>query len=271
MKLKLPALPAFALGLLLVLTTACEFDPLSEDYEISSAQYFFQAQQEIQFVLMAILGEQQLYDPYYKGITSNELCLCAEVSASRVDSARQVDVLFKSDCACYDQAIRRGRLRVLEKSSWNLADGQVQVLPEEYAFIDAHGDTGYVSFSLVLQKQAVNGGLPRIVAQFKEALLEKDGQILRWTANFVVHPQGESPQDGYRVLGALNGTFNEAEPFNVGIEKPLLIRPSCPQILEGTLSITPEGRRTRKVDFGSGTCDNQAEVEIAGFSRSILF
>ncbi len=42
------------------------------------------------------------------------------------------------------------------------------------------------------------------------------------------------------------------------------IQMSCRNIVAGQLAITPDGKATRYINFGTGTCDNDATVTING-------
>jgi hypothetical protein len=65
------------------------------------------------------------------------------------------------------------------------------------------------------------------------------------------------------VSGSANGTNRNGKNFSVvsnNITKPA----SCKFITAGTVDVTPEGLSTRTVDFGNGTCDDDATYTVNG-------
>lgn len=69
--------------------------------------------------------------------------------------------------------------------------------------------------------------------------------------------------DVVSVTGAANGTNRDGRNFTVtitGITKPT----SCKHITSGTLEVTPQDFSKRTVDFGSGTCDDDATFTVNG-------
>ena len=70
--------------------------------------------------------------------------------------------------------------------------------------------------------------------------------------------------DVYLIDGSADGTDANSNTFTVTITTPLRIALDCKWIESGTVEIAPDGLAIRTVDFGNGTCDNQASVTING-------
>lgn len=70
--------------------------------------------------------------------------------------------------------------------------------------------------------------------------------------------------DVYLITGNGSGTRANGTNFTVTIVNPLRIELICPRIVSGTIDIVPAGKPTRTIDYGSGSCDNQATVTING-------
>ncbi len=62
------------------------------------------------------------------------------------------------------------------------------------------------------------------------------------------------------VFGNATGVNSQGRVFtsNTPSASPLIKRKNCQYIDKGVLSLTPEGFKTRSVDFGDGTCDETA-------------
>ncbi|MBP7810237.1 MAG: hypothetical protein KA163_13165 [Bacteroidia bacterium] len=69
--------------------------------------------------------------------------------------------------------------------------------------------------------------------------------------------------DVVTVSGTANGTNRDGRDFDVvitSITKPA----NCKHITKGTVDVTPKDFSTRTVDFGSGTCDDDATFTVNG-------
>lgn len=76
----------------------------------------------------------------------------------------------------------------------------------------------------------------------------------------------DATDDIVKISGTGNGTDRNGRTFTVEVTKPIIKSMGCRWIQEGTYSITPDGKPTRTVDFGSGSCDNKATITIEGNS-----
>lgn len=70
--------------------------------------------------------------------------------------------------------------------------------------------------------------------------------------------------DVYEIDGTASGTNIEGGAFTAEITEPLRIQIGCRWVTKGKLDLTPQNLATRTVDYGDGTCDNAASVEVNG-------
>lgn len=77
-------------------------------------------------------------------------------------------------------------------------------------------------------------------------------------------PAGTDPVT--MVYGTANGINRQSRAFTVDIpsSSPLVKHKACQYIDKGVLNLTPEGFKTRSVDFGTGTCDDDATFTVNG-------
>ena len=68
--------------------------------------------------------------------------------------------------------------------------------------------------------------------------------------------------DVYQITGSFNGYNWWGTPFTANITTPLIRKMSCHWIDTGVITIVPSAAHNRVLDFGNGTCDNQATVTI---------
>ncbi|MDQ3101244.1 MAG: hypothetical protein M3R08_07645, partial [Bacteroidota bacterium] len=75
--------------------------------------------------------------------------------------------------------------------------------------------------------------------------------------------------DVYSITGTGNGTNRNGVTYTAAITTPLRVEADCPWIVSGVYQITPAGRQARVIDFGNGTCDQQATVTIGNYTFTI--
>ena len=68
--------------------------------------------------------------------------------------------------------------------------------------------------------------------------------------------------DVYSITGTANGTDANGRNYTANITTPVISKLTCKWFVSGKIEITPTNKSSRVVDFGSGTCDNQATVTI---------
>jgi hypothetical protein len=73
----------------------------------------------------------------------------------------------------------------------------------------------------------------------------------------------------YLITGQATGQHANGLHWTRQITSPLRIELACRFIVSGTVEITPEGKPVRILDFGDGTCDNEATVTVNGNTYTI--
>ncbi len=78
------------------------------------------------------------------------------------------------------------------------------------------------------------------------------------------NPEGTDPVT--MVHGTANGITRQGKPFTVSIAAgtACVKHKSCEFFDKGIIELTPEGFKTRTVDFGNGTCDDKATFSVNG-------
>lgn len=70
--------------------------------------------------------------------------------------------------------------------------------------------------------------------------------------------------DVYLITGQSSGISSKGVSFTASITTELKIAVACQWIESGVISLTPQGKAERIIDFGTTGCDNQAVVTIGG-------
>jgi hypothetical protein len=97
-----------------------------------------------------------------------------------------------------------------------------------------------------------------------------NGGTITWNSNTVLEwLSGESTpgvwwDDVYQLTGSENGTGADGKNYTVTIITPLKKKLNCKWLESGTMEILPQGSSLITLDFGSGTCDNQATATMNG-------
>ena len=91
-----------------------------------------------------------------------------------------------------------------------------------------------------------------------------------WIAGYTTFGPGNWADDVYLISGSASGTSASGNTFTANITSPLKRDFSCPRwFISGTVDFTPSGKPVRTIDFGPGTCDDQATVTINGTVHTI--
>ncbi len=170
------------------------------------------------------------------------------------------------NCLCNDGRNRRGIINVSYSGLYrdsasthtisftNYYVNDNQVLGTKTVTNNGHNAAGNLSYSVVVNGQIIKAS---------------GGGTITWnstrTREWIV---GESTlpwnDDVYLITGSANGTNASGVSFNVTITSALRKELGCRHLVSGQLTITPSGKPTRYVDFGTGACDDQATVTING-------
>jgi hypothetical protein len=92
---------------------------------------------------------------------------------------------------------------------------------------------------------------------------------LEWAANRTLTQtagMGDTvlTNDVFQFTGNAVGKTREGKNYTVNVTSPVTKAMSCTWIQSGRIDLTPEGKATRTVDYGSGICDDQATLTING-------
>ncbi len=76
--------------------------------------------------------------------------------------------------------------------------------------------------------------------------------------------KNDESDDVISITGSSSGKNREGRNFTTSITSPLIKKSDCKFITSGTLDLTPDGFKTRTVDFGTGACDDDATYTVNG-------
>jgi hypothetical protein len=101
-----------------------------------------------------------------------------------------------------------------------------------------------------------------------------DGKIRTWSSNRTrTIIAGEStPQrldDEFQIEGTATGVNGRGENFTLTITSPLIKSVNCRWIKKGTIVVAVTNKPDRTIDYGDGSCDDQAVLTIKNKTKNI--
>ncbi len=208
---------------------------------------------------------------YLAPSTSNEkglLSACATVVIDTAVNPHTITVNFgATNCLCNDGRYRRGIVNVSYSGHYrdsasthtisftNYFVNDNQVMGTKTVTNNGHNSSHHLTFSI-----QVNGTI----------IKANNGGTITWTSTRTREwVAGESTpwnwtDDEYLITGTATGTNALGNSFTAATTSALDIKMNCHYIVAGGFQITPSGKATRYVDYGNGTCDDQATVTING-------
>lgn len=199
---------------------------------------------------------------------------CASVLRDTVSIPHTITIDFgTTNCTCLDGRTRRGQIIVSYMGRYR-----------DSGYVHTIGfNNYYVNDNHVLGSKSVTNMGHNSAGQLYYNISIDGMMVLNTTGDTVKHTAsrtrtwvsgGSTPQlsdDAYRISGTGSITRATGKVFNIAITSPLLVAMNCKWIEEGTVAITPQGAtNARTLDYGNGTCDDQATITVNGKSKTII-
>lgn len=255
----------------------CGTDPIGADKEIQSSIDHAFAQSEFSNMQNMIDLEAQLSGELNKtGSTQGYFCSCSTVDVVQNSANNYTLTLdYGTGCICLDGRRRAGKLIAVFDGKWNVDGTTVTITPENYQVTGLNGTVYDFSFTHTITRAGLNNAGHFVLSvRVEDAVLSSTEGTIRWESTRNVAwtegiLDGDPSTNVYEITGSASGTSSNNVSFTVTIDEPLVIKTTCPHIVQGVLSLTPAGKLTRTLDYGDGTCDNEALLVIDTFSRTI--
>jgi hypothetical protein len=202
---------------------------------------------------------------------------CATVTIAPFDTInwpKTITIDFGvTNCLGNDGKYRRGIITATLSGRYKDSLTVITIIPEGYYVNDnkvegaktvtnlGHVTEGHLTFSIKVE----NG-----------TITKPDGSQVKWESERRrVWAEGEETpwptigDDVYLISGTASGTTANGRNFSITTVKDLRVEIGCKWIVSGTLEIQPEGKPLRTLDYGDGTCDNQATLTVNGNTFNI--
>lgn len=207
------------------------------------------------------------------GVNPTILGSCATVTRDTTSTPRKITIDFgTTNCLCNDGRYRKGKIIITYTGKYR-DSGSVHTI----GF-----DGYYVNNNQVLGNKTVTNMGKNSSGQSYFNISVNGMMILNTTGDTISHVAsrtrtwiaGESTtalsDDVYSITGSGTNTRANGKMVNYTITSPLTLALNCRWIEQGTVDITPAGAtKARTLDYGSGTCDDQATITVNGKTRTI--
>ena len=192
-----------------------------------------------------------------------------------LSSPKSILIDFGNDPNCTDQlgVNRRGQIVATFTGRYRNTGTVITIMPMNYR-VDGYALSG--------TKTVINEGL-NPAGQLYFSVSVDNGQVTHpdgdytfsWNSNTTrTWVEGNNTwwhvDDEYQVIGTASGVDRSGNPFTVSTQSPMRFTVVCPWITRGVLKISPEGKLERILDYGNGSCDNDAVFSIGDYQTNIL-
>ncbi len=272
---------AFALALLSALMIGCKKE---EKEEIDSDT---QSSSDNSLAESAFNDVTSIADQAHEGSlstfktlgTDGLLSNCANIIRQHADSTNADTLLITFgfnngsnstvNCLCADGRYRKGTIKVVYTGKYrdslsthtlsfnNYFVNDNQILGGKIVTNLGRNAAGHPRFSV-----DVNGSI--VLANNGGTITWISNRTREWIAGYTTFGPGNWNDDVYLISGTASGTSASGNSFTANITSPLKRSLSCRWFESGTFDFTPAGKATRTVDYGAGSCDDQATVTING-------
>jgi len=210
------------------------------------------------------------------GIASTLLPECATVTIDTVSTPKKITIAFDSTgagclCSDWDGKYRKGKIVATWSGRYRDAGTVITINTENYY---VNNNKHEYSKTVTNAGENASGHLTYNVSINLCKITFTDGSVFNMTSQRTREwMQGQNTltpyDDVYDITGTASGTARGGNAFTVNITNPLEVALACKWIRKGTVVISPEGKASRTVDYGNGSCDSQATVEINGTTYNI--
>ncbi len=194
---------------------------------------------------------------------------CATVIHDSINHIITYD--FHSGCTGADGKVRAGKVIVNYTGTGHFDPGSSWVVTFDSFYVNTRHVEG--TRSVVNNGFNSDSNMNWTITATNMRITRADGSWRTWNSvrnREMVAGYGDTDwqNDEYLINGTADGTNSNGDAVNC-VLTDLRREHDCHWITSGTLQITPGSRPVRTIDFGSGTCDDQATVTKNGVSRTI--
>lgn len=167
-------------------------------------------------------------------------------------------------CTDVDGVTRSGKLMASFTKRYDKVGCVMTVTPDNYK-VNSVSYTGTIKIT-----KLAGGNNPSFRTEVINGYCTNGSWNISWSSDKTTtytagyDTQSDATDDVITITGNSSGKNRDGRTFTVVIKNALEKMASCKYISKGTLEITPDGLKTRTVDFGNGTCDATGTFTVGG-------
>jgi hypothetical protein len=193
---------------------------------------------------------------------------CVVITYDTLNALKVITIDFGDvNCICNDNRYRRGKIIISFSGGTYFDEGNVITISTDNYFVNDNQIVGSKSIT------NVGNYTHHIVADW-EIIKANNGGTITWVSdrNRIQTIGMDTPtfigDDTYEVSGTASGVNKNGRNYSISTQTNLVKEIACQWIKSGILNITV-GNKSGSIDFGDGTCDDQAIVSRNGESKVI--
>lgn len=208
-------------------------------------------------------SEQEVYEV---------LSQCATITHDTLSTPKMLIIDFgTSNCLCADGRNRRGKI-IVSYTGRYFENGAVKTMNFENFYRNDNKLEG--TRTITNNGLDAQGRMNWTINAQNMKITKSNGKVHTWnsvrTRTMLAGYDTQTwTDDVYEITGSANGVNAKGISYTANITKALHRAMNCRWIDSGIIEITPEGRAIRTVDFGNGSCDDQATVTVKNRTRNI--
>lgn len=171
------------------------------------------------------------------------------------------------NCTCDDGKTRRGKMFVTFSGDYWVAGTVITYTFQNY-FVNDNQVLG--TKTITNKGRNASNNLYWTIEVTGQIVKANNGGTIYWnSSNTLEWLSGENTpwvwwDDVYQLTGTANGTGADGKTYTCTITVPLKKKLNCKWLESGTMEIQPQDYPLIVLDFGNGTCDNQATATVNG-------
>jgi hypothetical protein len=200
---------------------------------------------------------------------------CATVTKDTISFPRTITVDFgPNNCLCKDGKNRRGTILISYTGAYKAA-GTIRTITYNNYFVN---DNQIKGIKVVTNNGTNVAGNINYTIDTKDTIVKANagGIVTRQSLRNREYIAGANTaqwiDDKYSITGNASGVRANGFNWSMTITQPLIVDHSCVyRITQGAMEIQPQGKALRTLDYGNGSCDNNATLTINNKTFNIQF
>jgi hypothetical protein len=250
----------FGVILFLLFFISCEKAP-KFDTDIQTASDLVLAEAAFSQIFPTIHFIGKVEEGIYKG--SDDFTCANYTITGSFDSSVVTVVIDYGEVGCndIDGKFKKGKVIALFSNRWSLTGSTVDVSFETFE-VDGKKLSGSI--------QCKNNGMNSFSITIMDGRIYNEDWSVSYNAiHSILQFEGFetdtiASDDAYSKTGTSTGINSNGISFSSEIISPIIKRNDCKWIESGIFEVKPEGLSARTLNFGDGTCDNDAIIIIEG-------